>query len=180
MPAKVDGKEALTSFQRALKISPNNIAALAGAAQIEYQEGNQTAMPLLNHLLQLRPGDPTAHAMLAVLEYRQGHCGAAVPHFEKAGQLLDSQLDALHALATCLVRLKRLDDAAATFQRAVALSSRRSAGTSPPGIHSAYGTQARGRTFHAAAAAGDQGSGCEHPAACFDCRGIRWKHAPGG
>src|SRR5256884_9903688 len=77
--------------------------------------------PLLNHLLQLRPGDPTAHAMLAVLEYRQGLCGAAVPHFEKAGQLLDTQSDALHALATCLVRLKRLDDAAATFQRAVAL-----------------------------------------------------------
>ncbi|PYU87118.1 MAG: hypothetical protein DMG51_03330 [Acidobacteria bacterium] len=118
---KGDGKEALTSFQRALKISPNNIAALAGAAQIEYQEGNQSAMPLLNHLLQLRPADPTAHAMLAVLEYRQGHCGAAVPHFEKAGQLLDTQLDALHALATCLVRLKRLDGAAATFQRAVAL-----------------------------------------------------------
>jgi len=118
---KGDGKQALTSFQRALKISPNNIAALAGAAQIEYQEGNQSAMPLLNHLLQLRPADATAHAMLAVLEYRQGQCGAAVPHFEKAGQLLDTQLDALHALATCLVRLKRLDDAAATFQRAVAL-----------------------------------------------------------
>ena len=73
---KGDGKQALTSFQRALKISPNNIAALAGAAQIEYQEGNQSAMPLLNHLLQLRPADPTAHAMLAVLEYRQGHCGS--------------------------------------------------------------------------------------------------------
>ena len=70
---KGDGKEALTSFQRALKISPNNLAALAGAAQIEYQEGNQSAMPLLNHLLQLRPGDPTAHAMLAVLEYPDAH-----------------------------------------------------------------------------------------------------------
>jgi len=119
--SKGDNKEALTAFRQALKNSPNSIAALAGAAQIEYQAGNQTAVPLLNHLLQLRPGDPTSHAMLAVLEYRQGNCVAAAGHFAKAGQLLDSQLDALHAYATCLVRLKRLDEAAKTFQRAVAL-----------------------------------------------------------
>ena len=110
--SKGDNKEALPAFQRALKIAPNNVAALAGAAQIEYQEGTQSAVPLLNRLLQVRPTDPTAHAMLAVLEYRQGNCTAAVPHFEKAGELLDSQIDALHAYATCLVRLKRLGDAA--------------------------------------------------------------------
>jgi len=121
LASKGDSKEALTAFQQALKISPNNVAALAGAAQIEYQAGNQSAVPLLNHLLQLRPGDPTGHAMLAVLDYRQGNCAAAVAHFEKAGQLLDSQLDALHAFAACLVRLKRLDEAATTLQRAVAL-----------------------------------------------------------
>jgi len=121
LASKGDSKEALKAFHQALKISPNNVAALAGAAQIEYQAGNQSAVPLLNRLLQLHLGDPTAHAMLAVLEYRQGNCVAAVPHFAKAGQLLDSQLDALHAYATCLVRLKRLDEAAKTFQRAVAL-----------------------------------------------------------
>jgi tetratricopeptide (TPR) repeat protein len=115
-----NSKEALPAFQRALKIAPNDIAALAGAAQIEYQAGTPTAVPLLNRLLQLRPADPTAHAMLAVLEYRQGNCAAAVPHFNKAGELLDSQIDALHAYATCLVRLKRLDDAAKIFQRTVA------------------------------------------------------------
>src|SRR5256885_9376881 len=97
---KGDGKEALTSFQRALKISPNNIAALAGAAEIEYQEGNQSAMPLLNHLLQLRPGDPTAHAMLAVLEYRQGHCGAAGPPFLKGRPPARSLLSAPPAPVT--------------------------------------------------------------------------------
>lgn len=121
LASKGDGKEALTAFQRALKISPNNIAALAGAAQIEYQNGNPGAAALLNRLLQLRPEEPTAHAMLAVLDYRKGNCAAAAPHFEKAGELLDSQLDALHAYATCLVKLKRLDDAARTFQRALTL-----------------------------------------------------------
>jgi tetratricopeptide (TPR) repeat protein len=121
LASKGDSKEALAAFQKALKISPNNIAALAGAAQIEYQAGNQGAVPLLNHLLQLRPEDPTAHAMLAVLEYRQGNCAGAAGHFAQAGQLIDTQLDALHAYATCLVRLKRLDEAAKTFQRAVTL-----------------------------------------------------------
>src|SRR5271168_1993300 len=45
---KGDSKDALVAFQRALKIAPNNIAALAGAAQIYYQAGNQAAVPLLN------------------------------------------------------------------------------------------------------------------------------------
>ena len=116
-----DTRKALAAFQQALKISPNYTAALEGAAQIEYQAGNRDAMPLLNHLLQLRPGDPTSHAMLAVLEYRQGNCAAAAVHFEKAGALLDSQLDGLHAYATCLVKLRQLDGAAMVFQRTVAL-----------------------------------------------------------
>jgi tetratricopeptide (TPR) repeat protein len=119
--SKGENKQALVAFQHALKISPNNIASLAGAAQIQYQAGSQDAVPLLNHLLQLRPGDPTASAMLAVLEYRQGNCKAAVPNFERAAALVDSQIDALHAWATCLVRLKRFDDAVAVFQKAVAL-----------------------------------------------------------
>src|SRR5579863_274835 len=61
--------DALAAFQRALKIAPNTIAALAGAAQIEYQAGNAAAVPLLNRLVRLRPDEPTAHAMLAVMEY---------------------------------------------------------------------------------------------------------------
>jgi Flp pilus assembly protein TadD len=60
--------------------------------------------------------------MLAVLEYRHGNCAAAVSHFEKAGELIDSQLDALHAYATCLMRIKRPEAAAATLQKSVALN----------------------------------------------------------
>jgi tetratricopeptide (TPR) repeat protein len=118
---KGDRKDALPAFRQALKLSPNNIAALEGAAQIEYQAGNEAAIPHLDHLLQLRPDNPTGHAMLAVLEYRKGDCPAAVPHFEKAGALVDAQVEALHAFATCLVRMKRLHEAASTLQKAVAL-----------------------------------------------------------
>src|SRR5947207_14845501 len=86
------------------------MSELDGDVEIENQAGHRDSVSLLNRLLQLRPGDPTGHAMLAVLEYRQGNCAAATPHFEKAGELLDSQLDALHAYATCLVKFKRLHD----------------------------------------------------------------------
>ncbi len=122
LSSKGASEKALAAFQRALKISPNYIAALEGAAQIQYQAGNRKAVPLLNHLLQLRPGDPTSHAMLAVLEYREGNCNAAVGHFEKAGALLDSQLTAQHAYGTCLVKLGQLDKAVKVFEGTVALN----------------------------------------------------------
>jgi tetratricopeptide (TPR) repeat protein len=118
---KDDNKQALTAFQQALKIAPNNIGALAGAAQIEFQANNKAAVPLLNHLLELRPGDPTAHAMLAVLAFHGKNCPEAVAHFEKANQVIDSQPDALHAYATCLVRLKQFDAAIDVLQKSSAL-----------------------------------------------------------
>src|SRR4029077_11454117 len=96
-------KEALNSFRHALKISPDNIPALQGAAQIDFDAGDPAGIPLLEHLLKLRPNDLTSHGMLAVLEYQQGDCSGAVVHFEKASPLFASELPALHAYGTCLV-----------------------------------------------------------------------------
>jgi tetratricopeptide (TPR) repeat protein len=121
LAGKGDSKEALAAFTQALKFSPDNVAALEGAAQIEYQAGSRGAVPLLDRLLKVNPDNQVAHAMLAVLEYRQGNCAVAAPHFEKAGELIDSQRDALHAYATCLVKEKKLDQAERVFERAVAL-----------------------------------------------------------
>ena len=115
-------KEALTSFRHALKIAPDNIPALQGAAQIEYDASDPAGIPVLEHLLRLRPDDVTSHAMLAILQYQQGDCAAAVVHFEKAAALFASQLPALHAYGTCLVRLKRVDEAADVFSRSLALN----------------------------------------------------------
>ena len=114
-------KEALASFRKSLQISPDYLPALQGAAQIEYEASSPAAIPLIQRVLRLRPDDRTGHGMLAVLEYQQGNCAAAVPHFERAGSLFDSQVSALHAYGICLVRLKQLDRAISVFQRAVAL-----------------------------------------------------------
>src|SRR6202167_5476396 len=114
-------KEALASFGNALRIAPDYIPALQGKAQIDFDAGSESAIPILRHLLRLRSDDKTSHGMLAVLEYRKGNCAAAAPHFEKAGTLFDGQIDALHAHAICMVRLKKIDRAAEIFERALAL-----------------------------------------------------------
>jgi cytochrome c-type biogenesis protein CcmH/NrfG len=65
-------KEARGSYQNALKIAPDYLPALQGAAQIDYESGNAEGIPLLERLLRLRPRDVIGHGMLAVLEYQQG------------------------------------------------------------------------------------------------------------
>ena len=60
--------------------------------------------------------------MLAVLEYQQGNCAAAVPHFEKSLSLFEDRPSGLHAYATCLVKLKQFDRAADVFEKTVALN----------------------------------------------------------
>ncbi len=120
--AQGNKKNALDSFHHALKIAPNAIPALHGAAQIEYEASSVAAIPLLQHLLRLQPQDATSHGMLAIVAYQRGDCQLATAHFEKAGALFDSQLEGLHAYATCLMRLKEFDRAAQALQRALLLS----------------------------------------------------------
>src|SRR5215469_782672 len=115
-------REALSSFRRALKISPDYIPALEQTAQLEFDAGDPDGIPVLEHLLRLRPDDLTSHGMLAVLAYQKGDCEAATAHFEKAAALFESKLPALHAYGVCLVRLKRFDKADDVFQKSMALN----------------------------------------------------------
>lgn len=114
-------QDALTSFHNALKVAPDHLPALQQEAQLYYEQGDSAAVPILQHILRLRPGDPMSHAMIAVLEYKHGNCPAAIPHFEKAGEIFQSEVDALHAYAVCLVRVRQLEKAAAVLQNTIAL-----------------------------------------------------------
>lgn len=116
------GKQALAAFRHALDLAPNDIPALQNAVQIEYDTADPAGIPLLEHLLRLRPEDITSQGMLAVLEYQQGNCAAAVPHFEKAAALFSTRLPALHAYGACLVRLHRFNQAVGVFQESLALN----------------------------------------------------------
>ncbi len=115
-------KEALASFRHALKLAPDNVPALQGAAQIEYDRGNAAGIPLLEHLLRIHPDDLTTHGMLAILDFQQGNCNAAVAHFERAASLFESRIPALQAYGTCLVRIRQFEKAAEIFGKSLALN----------------------------------------------------------
>lgn len=115
-------KAALEAFRKALKISPDYAPALEGAIQIEFESSDPAAIPLLQRILRQRPNDLTSHAMLAILQYQQNNCSAAIPHFEKAQALFDSKPAALHAYAVCLVKEKQYDRAIKIFQHSLELN----------------------------------------------------------
>jgi tetratricopeptide (TPR) repeat protein len=94
--------------------------AFEGAVQIRFQQGSAEARPLILRILALRPDDPTSHAMLCFLEYRDKDCANAVSDFEKGSQVLPAQPNALGAYGSCLATLSRYDDSVAVFQQALA------------------------------------------------------------
>jgi tetratricopeptide (TPR) repeat protein len=122
LSGKGNKKEARFAYQKALKISPDFLPALEGAAQLEYEAGSQEAVPLLKHLLRLRPNDPTSEGMLGVLAYKRGDCVQAVEYFAASGPLMDSQPATREEYCTCLLKLNRPDDAILVYQKAVELS----------------------------------------------------------
>jgi tetratricopeptide (TPR) repeat protein len=113
-------QQALAAFRQALKLSPDYLAALEGAAQLEYAAGSDRAIPLLDRLLKLRPNEPTAHAMRAVMAWKHSDCETAVLHFERSRPVIESQPDALKEFGICLVRLKKTEAAADVFRQLVA------------------------------------------------------------
>lgn len=122
LSGKGDTKGALAAYEMALKISPEYVPALEGAAQIEYNADSQNAVLLLKRLLRLRPGDPTTEAMLAVLAYKKGDCVEAVEHFRQVGSLFDSQPALRQQYGVCLLKLKQPEKAIPVYQRSLDLN----------------------------------------------------------
>ena len=112
-------EKALASFHKALKISPDYLPALEGGAQTAYDAGAPDATVLLQHVLKLVPSDPTAHAMLASLAYKNHKCSEAVSHFEQSSTVLESQPVALRQYGICLAQIKRVDKAIEVFQKLI-------------------------------------------------------------
>jgi len=97
------------------------LPALEGAAELEYSAGSRRAAPLLDRIVQLHPENPTAHAMLGVLEYRRHDCGSAVRHFRAAKETISAQPAALAQFGTCLADLQQFEEALPVFQRVLDL-----------------------------------------------------------
>ncbi|MGA9134922.1 MAG: tetratricopeptide repeat protein [Terracidiphilus sp.] len=118
-----DLPKALIAYQSALKLSPNYLPALEGAAQTEFQLGDAGAAPLLLKILAQRPDDETAHAFLGVIEYKKNDCTDAVVQFEKATTTIARQPGVLNDYGICLAGLNRNDQAVGIFSEALELDS---------------------------------------------------------
>lgn len=112
--------DALNAYNRALSVSPGYLPALEGAAQLEYDAGRKRAEVLLDKILELRPAEPTAHAMLAVIEYRRHNCASALKHFAAARPVISSQPVALVEYGSCLMDQNQPQAAIPIFQQILA------------------------------------------------------------
>jgi tetratricopeptide (TPR) repeat protein len=117
-------QEGLRAFQSALRLQPDYIPALEGAAQVQYNsQYPASARPLLERLIELRPQDQMVHAMLGALAYQDKRCSSAVTHFRKGGTVIQNNLTALSELGGCLLRLHRAAEAVAVFARITTLQT---------------------------------------------------------
>jgi tetratricopeptide (TPR) repeat protein len=114
-------KQAMVAYNRALSISPDFLAALEGAAGLEFKAESDRAIPLLNRISKLRPAEPTSHAMLGVLAYRKHDCATAVGHFRQARLVLPSQPIALERFGACLVEQQQAEEALPVFEQLLAM-----------------------------------------------------------
>jgi tetratricopeptide (TPR) repeat protein len=115
---------AVTSYRHALKLDHDFLPALEGLAEIEYQRNAPDALELLRHLLELRPADPTTHAMLAALQFKAGDFNGALIHFRAAESIIGSNFNALSEFGVCLSKVELSDEAVSVLQQALALEPR--------------------------------------------------------
>ena len=118
---KGDDAEALRVLDRALRADPKLIAAWRVKAQIEVREHQPEAIPVLETILRLDPGDATAGEMLAVEQARTGACDAAIERFGQMGAAIDGHGESLLGYGSCLFRRGKNAEAAAAFGKLVEL-----------------------------------------------------------
>ncbi len=110
-------REAAAAFDRALRIAPDYLPALEGAAQIAYEDGDEKAVTLLDRIVTLRPNDHASHAMLAQIAFKTGNCESAKTEFAMSEDPGTSETGPLREYGACLVAAKRAADAVAVFER---------------------------------------------------------------
>jgi tetratricopeptide (TPR) repeat protein len=111
---------ALSAYNHALQLQPAYLPALEGAAQTEFQLG-QDARPILEKILAQRPDDPVSHLLLGILDFRKHDCPGALDHFSRAAPAIAQQPEALTDDGTCLAAGGRGDEATSAFTQALAL-----------------------------------------------------------
>ena len=119
--------EALAAYRRALHAAPDYLAALQGAAEIEFQNRDPIAQARLERVLSIYSENPTAHAMLGVLAVERQDCPTAVRHFANAGPALAENTQVLWQYGLCAFQAGDMQAAVHTFRRLLDLDPTNSA-----------------------------------------------------
>jgi tetratricopeptide (TPR) repeat protein len=109
----------LSAYRHALQLQPAYLPALEGAAQTEFQLG-QDARPLLDKILAQRADDPVSHLLLGILDFRKDDCSGAMDQFSHAAPAIAQQPEALTDEGSCLAALNRYEEAVSAFGGALA------------------------------------------------------------
>ena len=116
--------EALAAYERAIQIGPyypDNFQML-GDAYLEIGE-NEKALGTYRRVTELDPGSAAGYGGMGAAYLQEGQWNECIPEFQKALQL-HPDWDTYSNLGTALFYLKRYDQAALAFQKAVELNPR--------------------------------------------------------
>lgn len=113
--------EALVAYRAALDLAPEYLAALQGAAEIEFHQRLQGARGRLEKVVSVHSQNVTAHAMLGVLAFERDDCTAAVRHFAAAAPALAENAQALWLFGQCAFREGDASAAARIFRQVLDL-----------------------------------------------------------
>lgn len=117
-----DLPRAAASLQEALKLQPDFPAASLGLADVHLRQGSaKAAVGVLERLVQQHPELAGARYALANAQGRAGDWDAALATYRSAEQAAPKDAALQLAIGRTLVRLNRPADAAAAFDRALAL-----------------------------------------------------------
>ena len=108
--------DALKAYYRALAIAPDYLSALEGAAQDEFRQGSQKAVPLLERAEQLRPEDSNIPLMLGTLAFLRNDCKKAAEYFERDMSVTRAQSKSLEQYGACLVQRNQAKRAVPIFE----------------------------------------------------------------
>lgn len=104
-------ESAFRAFRTAAKECPQSLAAIEGAAETAYALNKPEAKDFVTRILQLRPSDETAYAMLGAIAFRGGDCAGAVASYAKAPSRVNQSPPALRQYGSCLMALGKPTEA---------------------------------------------------------------------
>ncbi len=119
---RVQGRndEAIQTYQHALRLNPNDIAALNSIGFLHRIAGRiGPAHEVFERALAINPYLATTHNNLGDVLLAEGNPTVAMVHFRRALELFPGHAPAANGLALALIQLDRFDEAEAWLRRAV-------------------------------------------------------------